>query len=93
MSWEHRHIAAAALERRFAPERVTLRQLLGLDRLADVPASWPGSTYDYLWIVDHASGSATPTGFHMQKQAFPDDPDVPRDAWGVDQRLPPDCEG
>jgi hypothetical protein len=48
---------------------VTLRRLLGLDRLAGVPPDWPGSTYDYFWIVDHTDGA--PSTFRMQKQIFP----------------------
>jgi hypothetical protein len=83
MVWEHDHIADAKLEAAFPGESVTLRQLLKLDSLADVPDTWPGSTYDYFWIVDFAKGSPTPTGFAMQRQDFGAGfPTVPSNEWG-----------
>lgn len=91
MVWEHDHIANADLERRFAPAKVTLRQLLGLDRLADVPATWPGENYDYFWIVEFAAGSATPASFRMQKQIFTGAAGVPSNDWGQQQKLPAGC--
>jgi len=72
MVWEHKHIANAKLERAFHGERVTLRQLLQLDKLQGVPDTWPSGTYDYFWIVDFAHGSPMPTGFRMVKQDFAD---------------------
>jgi hypothetical protein len=36
---------------------VTLRQLLKLDKLKDVP-DWPSGNYDYFWIVNFAQGFA-----------------------------------
>jgi hypothetical protein len=70
MVWEHKHIANAKLVAKSAGEAVTLRQLLQLDRLKDVPETWPSGNYDYFWIVDYANGSTTPTGFRMVKQVF-----------------------
>jgi hypothetical protein len=67
MVWEHKHIANAKLVAKSAGEAVTLRQLLQLDRLNDVPETWPSGNYDYFWIVDYANGSTTPTGFRMVK--------------------------
>lgn len=93
MSWEHRHIANADLEQRFAPEQVTLRQLLGLAGLPAVPATWPGANYDYFWIVEYAAGSSKPASFRMQKQVFPTAAGVPANDWGTPQELPADCEG
>ena len=57
-------------KQKFPGEAVTLRQLLQLDTLKDVPETWPSSNYDYFWIVDFAGGSTTPTGFRMVKQEF-----------------------
>ena len=70
MVWEHKHIANAKLEAAFPGQKVTLRQLLQLDKLKDVPETWPSGNYDYFWIVDFADGSDTPTGFTMVKQEF-----------------------
>ncbi len=41
MVWEHKHIAKSKLEKAYPGEEVTLRQLLHLDQIADVPKSWP----------------------------------------------------
>ena len=70
MAWEHNHIAKSKLEKEYPEEQVTLRQLLHLDRIADVPKTWPDSNYDYFWIVDYAPGNPVPTGFQMVRQAF-----------------------
>ena len=70
MVWEHRHIANAKLEAGFPGQKITLRQLLKLDELEDVPTTWPSDNYDYFWIVDFADGSSMPSGFSMAKQAF-----------------------
>ena len=85
--WEHDHIARAALEKKYPDEKVTLRQLLGLDALPDVPATWPGSNFDYFWIVDYSGSPAKPTGFRMMKQIFGDDVDVPMNDWGTPDGL------
>jgi len=84
MVWEHDHIAMAKLEAEFPGERVTLRQLLNLDALPDVPATWPDNNYDYFWIVDYGNpNSTTPTHFTMQKQVFaPPYESVPSNDWG-----------
>jgi hypothetical protein len=79
MVWEHKHIAKQKLERD-PSHPVTLRQLLGLDRLVGVPSEWPGNIYDYFWIVDYAGG--VPSAFHMQKQIFPAPyQDIPANEW------------
>lgn len=91
MAWEHDHIADEKLEREFSGEQVTLRQLLGLGTLDGVPMTWPGSTYDYFWIVEFDPASGKPTSFRMQQQVFPGNADVPQNAWGAPQKLPSDC--
>jgi hypothetical protein len=68
MTWEHKHIAQAKLEKEY-PD-VTLRQLLHLDQIAGVPKTWPDTNYDFFWIVDYAPGNPIPTGFHMVRQSF-----------------------
>src|SRR6476619_4647715 len=47
MVWEHKHIANAKLAAKSSGEAVTLRQLLQLDKLKDVPETWPAANYDY----------------------------------------------
>ena len=42
MVWDHRHIADQALALKFPDQKMTLRQLLNLDKLPDVPDTWPG---------------------------------------------------
>ena len=69
MVWEHKHIVNTKLERALPHRKVTLRQLLKLDKLKDVP-DLPSGNCDYFWIVDFAQGSAIPTGFHVMKQVF-----------------------
>jgi hypothetical protein len=82
MAWEHKHIANAKLERAFSDEKVTLRQLLKLDKLTNVP-DWPSGNYDYFWIVDFAKDSAMPTGFRMVKQEFSGTyANLPSNDWG-----------
>ena len=72
MTWEDKHIANKGIERQNAGTNVTLRQLLNLDRIAGVPAKWPGTNYDYFWIIDYADqNSAIPTSFEMVKQTYP----------------------
>ncbi len=70
ITWEHNHIAKAKLEKDYPGEQVTLHQLLHLDRMADVPKSWPDSNYDFFWIVDYEPGNPAPAAFHMVRQAF-----------------------
>jgi hypothetical protein len=88
MVWEHKHIANAKLVAKSAGEAVTLRQLLQLDRLKDVPETWPSGNYDYFWIVDYAHGSTTPTGFRMVKQMFDGRyAKLPSNDWGTPNGL------
>ncbi|MHC1726240.1 MAG: histidine phosphatase family protein [Syntrophobacteraceae bacterium] len=90
MVWEHDHIAKKKLERQFPRERVTLRQLLNLDILPDVPEEWHGDNYDYFWIIDYGNpGSPIPTKFTVKKQKFPAPYDtVPHNDWGEPEDLP-----
>jgi hypothetical protein len=93
MVWEHKHIANAKLVGKSPGEAVTLRQLLQLDRLKDVPETWPPGNYDYFWIVDYAGGSATPTGFRMVKQAFEGRyAKLPTNEWGAPNGLTSDSQ-
>ena len=72
----------------FPGQKITLRQLLKLDELKDVPATWPSDNYDYFWIVDFAGGSSTPTGFSMAKQSFaPPFDKLPTNDWDKPNRL------
>lgn len=88
--WEHHHIADKALEGKFPGQRITLRQLLNLDKVAGVPETWPGQNYDYFWIVQYATpGSDVPTGFQSVKQAFsPPFQSVPSNDWDTKEPLP-----
>jgi len=90
MAWEHDHIAKKKLEEEFPNEKVTLRQLLNLDTLPDVPEDWNGGNYDYFWIVDFGNpGSDMPTGFTVVKQVFPAPYQaVPSNDWGTSEKLP-----
>jgi hypothetical protein len=93
MVWEHKHIANAKLAAKSPGEAVTLRQLLQLDRLKDVPETWPSGNYDYFWIVDYAGGSAAPTGFRMVKQAFEGRyAKLPTNDWGAPNGLTSDSQ-
>jgi hypothetical protein len=88
--WEHDHIAKKKLERQFPNENVTLRQLLNLDTLPNVPEDWHGDNYDYFWIVEYGNpGSAMPTRFTAKKQDFRAPYEtVPSNAWGTPEDLP-----
>jgi hypothetical protein len=93
MVWEHKHIANAKLVAKSPSEAVTLRQLLQLNRLKDVPETWPSGNYDYFWIVDYAGGSGTPTGFRMVKQAFEGRyAKLPANDWGAPNGLTSDSQ-
>jgi len=86
--WEHKHIANTKLERAFSGEQVTLRQLLGLDKLKDVPETWPSGNYDYFWIVDYAEGSTASAGFRMVKQdSAGTHASLPSNDWGAPNGL------
>lgn len=96
MSWEHKHIANEKLEKEFPGSDVTLRQLLHLDKVNGVPTTWPGSNFDYFWIVDYGNpGSSIPTKFTSVRQVFPAPfQSVPSNSWSAPETLPPgnDCE-
>jgi hypothetical protein len=89
MVWEHAHIAHSNLKTRFPGERVTLRQLLNLDRFPGVPRDWPVSNYDYFWIVRYdRPGSDIPTSFRMVRQNFtPQIPALERNPITLDHSL------
>lgn len=85
MTWEHKHLASAKLDKENADQAVTLRALLHLDAVA--PATWPDSAYDFFWIVDY-SGSDIPTSFRMVKQAFAAPfQDLPSNDWDSPEPL------
>ncbi|HQS09196.1 MAG: hypothetical protein B7Y12_19120 [Rhizobiales bacterium 24-66-13] len=87
MVWEHDHIADAALEAANPGQEVTLRQLLHLGALPDVPASWPSATYDYFWIVD-LDPDGKPVRFTMQRQVFDGAfATLPSNEWGAPNGL------
>jgi hypothetical protein len=90
MVWNHRLIADEAMAQKFPDQKVTLRQLLNLDKLPDVPETWPAYTYDYFWIVEYGtSGSRVPTSFRMVRQEFDAPYDrLPSGEWGTRVRLP-----
>jgi hypothetical protein len=72
--WEHHRIADAALEARFPRERVTLRQLLRLDRLPQparsrVPTTWHGDDYAAMWIIAF-DARGRPRHFETRQQRF-----------------------
>jgi hypothetical protein len=94
MTWEHKHIAKAKLEKAYPDEQVTLRQLLHLDQIADAPKSWPDTNYDFFWIVDYAPNNSIPTGFRTVRQAFAAPfTHLPANDWGEPepQRLQDGC--
>jgi hypothetical protein len=70
MVWEHKHVAKRKLEEDYPNEQVTLRQLLHLDQLKDVPKNWPDENYDFFWIVEYGSADPVPTRFRMLRQDF-----------------------
>jgi hypothetical protein len=70
MTWEHKHIAKRRLEKDHPHEPVTLRQLLRLDQIKDVPESWPDDNYDFFWIVEYRPGNPVPARFRMVRQDF-----------------------
>jgi hypothetical protein len=90
MVWNHRHIADRAFELKFPDQKVTLRQLLNLDKVPGVPDTWPGQTYDHFWIVEYGtSGSRIPTGFRLVRQDFaPPFDKVPSSEWGKRAKMP-----
>jgi len=90
--WEHKHIANKKLEEAYPNDKVTLRQLLGLDQISGnpVPDKWEGDNYDYFWIVTYGNaGSPVPTAFTTRIQHFDYPYDgVPHNEWGKPEDLP-----
>jgi hypothetical protein len=70
MIWEHKHIAKRKLEKDNPHEQVTLRQLLRLEDLKDVPESWPDDNYNFFWIAEYRPGNPVPERFRMIPQDF-----------------------
>lgn len=92
VNWEHDHIAKTRYDTPAAaekggtgakgPEAVTLYDLLGLDRLPQVPRNWPRNTYDYFWIIDFDQTSGKPSRFSMIKEEFgPPFASLPQNDW------------
>ncbi|MDQ0510564.1 histidine phosphatase family protein [Ancylobacter amanitiformis] len=94
MVWEHFHIASEALEKEFAGQKVTLRQLLNLDKVKGVPGgvpkTWPNDNYNFFWILDYDSVNATiPAKFTVIRQFFaPPFANLPSNDWGAPEVLP-----
>jgi hypothetical protein len=89
MVWEHHHIADRAMELKFPNQRVSLRQLLNLDKLKNVPDTWPGQNYNYFWIVEFGKKSDVPTSFKSVKQDFSAPFEaVPSNDWATKEQLP-----
>ncbi|MFG1464645.1 histidine phosphatase family protein [Xanthobacter sp. DSM 24535] len=87
MVWEHDHIADAELEAANPGAAVTLRQLLKLGTLPEVPASWPFATYDYFWIVDF-DADGKPVRFTLKRQVFEGAfSGLPSNEWGAPNGL------
>ena len=94
MFWEHHHIASARLERHYSSQRVTLRQLLNIDQLENVPETWEHN-YDYFWVVDYdPDQSQIPVHFEMVKQIYTSPfNDLPHNDWGkpLPRNYPTSC--
>ena len=91
MFWEHFHTASAALESRYPGEQVTLRQLLKLNQppfAKQVPATWPDSNYNFLWIVDfNPDGSIK--AFSTKRQVYQGRyANLPNNDWDAPEGLP-----
>jgi hypothetical protein len=93
MVWEHHHIADRELELKFPDQRVSLRQLLNLDKLKGVPETWPVQNYNYFWIVEFGKKTDIPTSFKSVKQDFSGTfASVPSNDWGTTEPLPQDTK-
>ncbi|TCK16628.1 hypothetical protein EV667_4398 [Ancylobacter aquaticus] len=94
MVWEHFHIASAALEKEFAGEEVTLRQLLHLDRVkgvkGGVPDTWPDSNYNFFWVLTYdRPQDSVPSRFEVVRQYFAEPfANLPSNGWGKPEPLP-----
>nr|WP_246520114.1 histidine phosphatase family protein [Ancylobacter lacus] len=94
--WEHFHIASEALEKQFPGEQVTLRQLLNLDRIPNVPGgvpkTWPDGNFNFFWILDYANDTDTvPSSFRVVRQYFAwPYSNLPSNDWGTPEPLPAD---
>jgi len=92
--WEHFHIASEALEKEFAGEKVTLRQLLRLGEIKGVPGgvpkTWPDDNYNFFWILDYDSPTAkVPSRFTARRQYFaPPFANLPSNDWGAPEIRP-----
>ncbi len=66
-----KHNAKRNFEKDYPHEQVTLRQLLRLDQVKDVPENWPGREQLRL-LLDHRvqAGNPVPSGFRMLRQDF-----------------------
>ena len=69
---------------------MTLRQLLNLDKLPDVPDTWPGQTYDFFWIVEFGTAVARADELpHVSSSNSPRRSNkVPSNEWGKRAKLP-----
>ena len=81
MVWEHKRIANAALEGKFAGQQITLRQLLHLDQVGAPDSGQIRPTT--IWVVRFASTHPKPTSLDKVQQVFkaPFD-DLPANKWG-----------
>lgn len=95
MVWEHFHIASAALEKEFAGQQATLRQLLNLDKIKGVPGgvpkTWPDSNYNFFWVLTYDRPDDTvPSRFEVIRQYFAEPyANLPSNGWGKPEPLPP----
>lgn len=94
MVWEHFHIASEALEKEFAGEQATLRQLLHLDKVKSVPGgvpkTWPNGNYNFFWILTYDRTDAkVPSSFKIVRQYFAEPyANLPSNDWGAPEPLP-----
>ncbi|WP_428030991.1 histidine phosphatase family protein [Ancylobacter sp.] len=94
MVWEHFHIASAPLEKEFAGEKVTLRQLLHLDQVKGVPGgvpdTWPDDNYNFFWILTYdRPGDTVPSQFKVVRQYFAEPyANLPSNGWGKPEPRP-----
>lgn len=81
--WAHSTIASAKLEAEHPGKAVTFRQLLHLNRLPNVPKTWPKYNYDYFWIVKYHGDNPVPVSFQMKKERYGGKyANLPQNDWG-----------